>query len=579
MQLAAFTPATFRQGMVEFQPGTGFPNLTNRDPFMGKVAESYGQVRASRFKFGARAGEALVSPIQFSKIEPGVLRAANSGHELLGIREVAKSSEDKKNLTFERRHRAFSVENIHNLATLELATFFQTDEFPSVVGPDLADLPEYQKIYVAFKDCRDAKSAMDKIGRLQPEWRVTPLTAKEYAKAVYGHSHVGSVSDFDGQINAIIYHDPAHTGLDADGVSNTLRFILGHAGDIHTLRPQEVRHSHIHEFLVEFSSSQAAENAIRAFDCFMYQGCVLELNPHKPDLDRPRPRSGNSFSRADVPYRRGGRARNVITPTGHTPYTPAAFDDDNFGNSPSLRHGKHQAQIVNVENIRLGIDTRTTVMLRNIPNRMTQAILKRILDQTSFGKFDFMYLRMDFSNGCNVGYAFVNFPDPMDIVEFLDARAGRQWYEGQIYTQNDLAYLGYHRDLYSSDKIAEISYATFQGKGELVNKFRNSSVMLVESAYRPKVIFAIGTGPQAGNEVEFPRPNDPVKLRRSIANSNNNGLYGPRPSSRRSAETGGDRDGMITPSKRVDFEHRVGSNRSGHGGTWEMPLGRRGQIS
>jgi hypothetical protein len=27
MQLAAFTPATFRQGMVEFQPGTGFPNM------------------------------------------------------------------------------------------------------------------------------------------------------------------------------------------------------------------------------------------------------------------------------------------------------------------------------------------------------------------------------------------------------------------------------------------------------------------------------------------------------------------------------------------------------------------------
>lgn len=57
------------------------------------------------------------------------------------------------------------------------------------------------------------------------------------------------------------------------------------------------------------------------------------------------------------------------------------------------------------------------------------------------------------------------------------------------------------------------------------------------------------------------------------------GLYGPRPSSRRSAETGGDRDGMITPSKRVDFEHRVGSNRSGHEGTWEMPLGHRGHSS
>jgi hypothetical protein len=95
---------------------------------MGKVADSYGKGRASRFKFGARAGEALVSPIQYGKTEPGVLRAANPVHELLGIREIAKSSEDKKNLTFERRHRAFSVENIHNLATLELATFFQVKD-------------------------------------------------------------------------------------------------------------------------------------------------------------------------------------------------------------------------------------------------------------------------------------------------------------------------------------------------------------------------------------------------------------------------------------------------------------------
>ena len=114
-----------------------------------------------------------------------------------------------------------------------------------------------------------------------------------------------------------------------------------------------------------------------------------------------------------------------------------------------------------------------------------------------------------------------------------------------------------HRDLYSSDKVAEISYASallfswdfhifltrttaIQGKKELVNKFRNSSVMLVEPSYRPKVspgrfvpsgasadaiqVFATGKGPNAGNEVEFPRPNDPVKLRRSIANTNNNGM-------------------------------------------------------
>lgn len=100
----------------------------------------------------------------------------------------------------------------------------------------------------------------------------------------------------------------------------------------------------------------------------------------------------------------------------------------------------------------------------------------------------------------------------MDLAHCTDFRSS-SWTPGLadsgmwtiFYAQNDLADMGCRRDLYSSDKIAEISYASelslffmdcnalltvttaFQGKGELVNKFRNSSVMLVESAYRPKV--------------------------------------------------------------------------------------------
>jgi hypothetical protein len=67
-------------------------------------------------------------------------------------------------------------------------------------------------------------------------------------------------------------------------------------------------------------------------------------------------------------------------------------------------------------------------MLRNIPNKIDQAMLKEIVDETSFGKYDFMYLRIDFANNCNVGYAFINFEDPWFIIDFVNTRAGRRWY-------------------------------------------------------------------------------------------------------------------------------------------------------
>ncbi|CAK7203559.1 hypothetical protein SEUCBS139899_006293 [Sporothrix eucalyptigena] len=66
---------------------------------------------------------------------------------------------------------------------------------------------------------------------------------------------------------------------------------------------------------------------------------------------------------------------------------------------------------VDVNRIRDGVDVRTTIMLRNIPNKVDQRMLKAIIDESSWGKYDFMYLRIDFANDCNVGYAFINFAD------------------------------------------------------------------------------------------------------------------------------------------------------------------------
>ncbi|KAI5301569.1 hypothetical protein KEM56_001589 [Ascosphaera pollenicola] len=148
-------------------------------------------------------------------------------------------------------------------------------------------------------------------------------------------------------------------------------------------------------------------------------------------------------------------------------------------------------------------------MLRNIPNKIDQMMLKDIVDETSFGKYDFMYLRIDFANNCNVGYAFINFEDPIDIIDFANARAGKTW------------------NCFNSDKVAEISYATIQGKDCLVQKFRNSSVMLEHPSFRPK-IFHTGTGPLASTEDVFPPPDNPSKMRRSVENAEHVGLFAPR---------------------------------------------------
>merc|ERR1719174_1414523 len=60
----------------------------------------------------------------------------------------------------------------------------------------------------------------------------------------------------------------------------------------------------------------------------------------------------------------------------------------------------------------------TTVMLRNIPNRYTRDMLLGRMDEGYKGVYDFLYLPIDFSNGCNVGYAFINFRTPATCQRF-----------------------------------------------------------------------------------------------------------------------------------------------------------------
>ncbi|TID16164.1 Protein transport protein SEC61 subunit alpha [Venturia nashicola] len=192
---------------------------------------------------------------------------------------------------------------------------------------------------------------------------------------------------------------------------------------------------------------------------------------------------------------------------GQMPMTPGALTPCAYS---SPQRALPMSTVVIPEKIRTGDDVRTTVMIRNIPNKVDAAQFKNILDAHVFGKYDFSYLRIDFQNLCNVGYAFVNFTKAEDIVPLFEAIVGRHW------------------NIYNSDKVAEMCYATIQGLDCCIEKFRNSSVMLEWQPHRPKLWYTENDGELAGLEKDFPPPTNYQKLQRSKDNAAEVGLYPPR---------------------------------------------------
>lgn len=115
---------------------------------------------------------------------------------------------------------------------------------------------------------------------------------------------------------------------------------------------------------------------------------------------------------------------------------------------------------------------KTTAMLRNIPNRYTQATLLSEVDGAGFhGTYDFFYLPMDTYNRTNVGYAFINFVTPDDFDRFTSIFAGYMFQD------------------HSSQKVARVTPAHIQGFIDNIRHFSNRAVAHSRnSQYRPLVI-------------------------------------------------------------------------------------------
>mmetsp|Transcript_70764 Transcript_70764/g.185513 ORF Transcript_70764/g.185513 Transcript_70764/m.185513 type:complete len:412 (+) Transcript_70764:75-1310(+) len=122
-------------------------------------------------------------------------------------------------------------------------------------------------------------------------------------------------------------------------------------------------------------------------------------------------------------------------------------------------------------------DERTTVMLRNLPNNYTRAMVLNLLDNEGFkGKYDFFYLPIDFKTNACLGYAFINLTCSSMVPGFWKV------------------FEGFSRWALPSRKVCGVTWSgPHQGLQAHVDRYRNSPVMhpSVPEECRP-LIFADG---------------------------------------------------------------------------------------
>ncbi|KAG7032322.1 Protein terminal ear1-like protein, partial [Cucurbita argyrosperma subsp. argyrosperma] len=143
-------------------------------------------------------------------------------------------------------------------------------------------------------------------------------------------------------------------------------------------------------------------------------------------------------------------------------------------------------------------DSRTTVMIKNIPNKYSQKLLLNMLDNhcihcneqmgdghsQPLSSYDFVYLPIDFNNKCNVGYGFVNMTSPEATWRLYKAFHLQPW------------------EVFNSRKICEVTYARVQGLEALKEHFKNSKFPCEMDHYLP-VVFS---PPRDGRELTEPLP-------------------------------------------------------------------------
>lgn len=161
------------------------------------------------------------------------------------------------------------------------------------------------------------------------------------------------------------------------------------------------------------------------------------------------------------------------------------------GRSRTLSMNDVSDSLANSEELPVG--PLTTVMLRNLPNNYSRAMLLKLIDAEGFcGQYDFIYLPMDFKSHASLGYAFVNLATSEEARRFFET------------------FEGFHRWVVPSQKVCSVNWShPYQGFDAHIERYRNSPVMHedVPDDYKPMVF-------HNGERIVFPPPTKKLKVPR-----------------------------------------------------------------
>ena len=114
--------------------------------------------------------------------------------------------------------------------------------------------------------------------------------------------------------------------------------------------------------------------------------------------------------------------------------------------------------IVNIKKVISLEDRRTTIMIKNIPNKFSRELLLSTIDQNFKGTYDLFILPTDGNRNKNFGYSFINFTSSYFIPYFYFMFNDKKWSST------------------NSKKICEITYSKVQGRANLISYYANKII-------------------------------------------------------------------------------------------------------